>query len=296
MIDVSRSPWVCVMTLGGLLATGVVFSGCGSSQATMGGARSSSSDSSSKIVVKQNNPGDAGTPNSGPSGETPEAIGTEATERKEVLRPAKVAAQIDEAAQDWYGVPYEWAGNSKDGVDCSAFVQNIYQEAFSYQLPRVTETQVQTGTNVPRSQVRAGDLVFFRPEGEWNHVGVYLGDDTFAHASSSDGVTKDPFDGSYWRRYYWTARRPLKPSVIPDSLTSELVAYRSPDAAPDTSAARAQADTTTQQTSESQDKTITIASCSDADVECAPSGGPDGTSSTSGRAVAAADTTTRKGW
>jgi len=280
------------MTLGGLLATGVVLSGCGSSQATTGGAPSSSS----KIVVKQKNPDDAGTPDSGPSGETPEAIGTEATEREKVLRPSNVAAQIDEAAQDWYGVPYQWGGESKSGVDCSAFVQNIYREAFSYQLPRVTETQVRTGTNVPRSQVRAGDLVFFRPEGEWNHVGVYLGDDTFAHASSSGGVTKDPFDASYWSRYYWTARRPLKPSVIPDSLTSELVAYRSPDAAPDTSAARARADTTNQQTSESQDKTITIASCSDADVECAPSGGSDGTSSTSGRAVAAADTTTRKGW
>jgi len=266
MIDFSRSPWAC-MILGGLLAAGLVLGGCGSSQATTGRAPSSSSDSS-KIVFKQKNSGDEPPADSASSGEAPEGGETTAPKQKKVLRPANVAAQIDEAAQDWYGVPY--------------------------QLPRVTETQVQTGTEVPRSQVRAGDLVFFKPEGEWNHVGVYLGDNTFAHASSSNGVTRDSFDASYWSRYYWTARRPLRPSVIPDSLTSELVAYRSPGAASDTSTARA--DPTDEQTSESQDKMITIASCSDADVKCAPSDGSDGNSSASERAVAAADTTTRKGW
>jgi len=292
MIDFSRSPWAC-MILGGLLAAGLVLGGCGSSQATTGRAPSSSSDSS-KIVFKQKNSGSEPPADSASSGEPPEGRETTAPKQKKVLRPSNVAAQIDEAAQDWYGVPYQWGGESKNGVDCSAFVQNVYREAFSYQLPRVTETQVQTGTEVPRSQVRAGDLVFFKPEGEWNHVGVYLGDNTFAHASSSNGVTRDSFDASYWSRYYWTARRPLRPSVIPDSLTSELVAYRSPGAASDTSTARA--DPTDEQTSESQDKMITIASCSDADVECAPSDGSDGNSSASERAVAAADTTTRKGW
>ena len=296
MTESARISQISALVVGGLLLAGPILSGCGSSRTTADPEPTSDSESPSEIVVTQSSPDDEAPPDSVASGEVTEAKGTETTEREKVLRPAKVRAQIDEAAQEWYGVPYEWAGESKDGVDCSGFVQIIYQEAFSYQLPRVTETQVQTGSKVPRSQVRAGDLVFFQPEGEWNHVGVYLGDDTFAHASSSDGVTKDSLGAPYWKRYYWTARRPLKPAVLPDSLTSELVAYRSPDAASDTTTAQARADTTGEQTGDAQDETITIASCEDADVECASPGPSDDHSSPDGGTVAAVDTTTRKGW
>lgn len=298
MTDDRCISWISVVMIGGLLLAGSFLSGCGSSQATVDQKPASDSESSTEIVVNQNDPDDEGLPNSVASSQTTEAAETADPGREKVLRPEKVAAHIDEAARDWYGVPYEWAGESKDGVDCSAFVQNVYQEAFSYQLPRVTETQVQAGSKVTRSQVRAGDLVFFQPEGEWNHVGVYLGDNTFVHASSSDGVTEDSFDASYWRRYYWTARRLLTPSVLPDSLTSELVAYRSPDAASDTSTAPTRPDAGDEQMGDSQsertqDETITIASCEDADVECGPSGEK---SSSDGQAMAASDTTTRKGW
>lgn len=296
MTESARISQISALVVGGLLLlAGPFLSGCGSSRTTTDQEPTSDSESPSKIVVTQSSPDDEAPPDSAASGEATEAMET-APEGEKVLRPAKVRAQIDEAAQEWYGVPYEWAGESKDGVDCSGFVQIIYQEAFSYQLPRVTETQVQAGSRVPRSQVRAGDLVFFQPEGEWNHVGVYLGDDTFAHASSSDGVTKDSLGAPYWNRYYWTARRPLKPAVLPDSLTSELVAYRSPGAASDTTTAQARADTTGEQTGDAQDETITIASCEDADVECASPGSSDNDSSPDGGAVAAVDTTTRKGW
>lgn len=124
-----------------------------------------------------------------------------------VLRLAAVQGRVEQAAQDWYGTPYKWGGEPKEGVDCSAFVKSVYKEAFGMELPRVTETQVQVGGRVPRDQIRPGDLVFFHPEHEYNHVGVYIGEGAFVHASSNDGGTKDPIHMDYWRRYYWTARR-----------------------------------------------------------------------------------------
>lgn len=292
MTESAHISQISIVVVGGLLA-GLFLIGCGSSKTTVDKELTSDSESPSETASNQSGSEGTRAPDSVASNEAAEATEPTTAEREKVLRPEKVRAQIDEAVQDWYGVPYEWAGESKDGVDCSAFVQNLYQEAFSYRLPRVTETQVQTGSKVPRSQVRPGDLVFFKPEGEWNHVGVYLGDDTFAHASTSRGVTKDSFDASYWRRYYWTARRPLKPSVLPDSLTSELVAYRALGASSDTTTTRAQDDPTGEQADDSQDETIIIASCKDADVECAAS---NENSSSGGGGMEAADTTTRKGW
>lgn len=218
-----------------------------------------------------------------------------------VLRTDQIRDKVEDVAKDWYGVPYEWSGESMDGIDCSAFVQRVYQQAFAYRLPRVTETQVQTGSKVSRSQIRPGDLVFFRPEGEWNHVGVYLGNRTFAHASSSDGVTESNFDKSYWKRYYWTARRPLKPSVIPDSLETQLVAYRYGDEAEADKTDRPAGQQAQEEESDRPETerpnaaAITIASCSSAEVECADEDPPEeGDSGT--KAAAAADTTTRKGW
>lgn len=270
------------------LATGVLAGGCGSAGPTTTSSQPSSTASAANQKTGETVPADSGA--AGPNEAGPDATRPSAAEPVKVLRPSEVRQQIVEAAQDWFGVPYQWGGESKNGIDCSGFVQRVYREAFSYRLPRVTETQVQTGRKVPRSKVRAGDLVFFRPENEWNHVGVYLGNGTFAHASSSDGVTKDQFGAPYWSRYYWTARRPLKPSVLPDSLTSELVAYRSPDST-------ARPETADDFSKTQQEGTITIASCSNPDVECAsPNTSTTGSTSSGKTTVAAADTTTRKGW
>lgn len=208
-----------------------------------------------------------------------------------VLRLTQVQRRIESAAQEWYGTPYKWGGSSKDGVDCSAFVKNVYEDAFAYELPRVTETQVQEGVKVPRDQIRPGDLVFFHPENEYNHVGVYLGDGTFAHASSNDGVTKADMETSYWKRYYWTARRPITTATVPDALATELLAYRYPGAdstqQSDTTASQTAGDEGTQGTVATEGR---IVSCQAANVDCATS------AVGSGGTVATVDTTTRKGW
>ena len=204
-----------------------------------------------------------------------------------VLRLEKVRSRLKSAAKDWYGTPYKWGGDSKQGVDCSGFVQHVYEDAFAYGLPRVTETQLQSGTIVARDQIRPGDLVFFQPEDEYNHVGVYLGDGTFVHASSSDGVTKSPIARDYWSRYYWTARRPLTPSSIPNELASELLAYQ--DSGSDTTAQRAKAPAAGNEPNQTGSRGNKIASCDAANVECAEP-------STAASAGDAGSNTTRKGW
>ena len=147
-----------------------------------------------------------------------------------VMNPGAVEQEIREQVDGWLGVPYKWGGDSKQGVDCSGFVQAIYKQVFDWLLPRVTEQQVRKGRRIRPNQLRAGDLVFFQPENEYNHSGIYLGENKFVHASSSEGVTIASLKTRYWQRYYWTSRRLLRPSRVPDTLKAELLTYhRVPD-------------------------------------------------------------------
>ena len=147
-----------------------------------------------------------------------------------VMNPGAVEQEIREHVDGWLGVPYKWGGDSKQGVDCSGFVQAIYKQVFDWLLPRVTEQQVRKGRRIRPNQLRAGDLVFFQPENEYNHSGIYLGENKFVHASSSEGVTIASLKTRYWQRYYWTSRRLLRPSRVPDTLKAELLTYhRVPD-------------------------------------------------------------------
>lgn len=109
--------------------------------------------------------------------------------------------------KQWKGVPYAYGGRSQDGVDCSSFVRHTYDAVESYELPRTTVQQAHLGMSVNRSNLETGDLVFFKTGGGSHHVGIYLGQRRFMHASSSDGVTISRLDNSYWRRHYWQSRR-----------------------------------------------------------------------------------------
>jgi cell wall-associated NlpC family hydrolase len=110
----------------------------------------------------------------------------------------------------WQGTPYRLGGDGPEGIDCSALVQNIFADKFSLDLPRTTRRQVNEGAPVTRETLEPGDLVFFRPPGS-RHVGIYVGDERFLHASTSRGVMISSLNNVYWKRYYWKARRPLEP-------------------------------------------------------------------------------------
>ena len=109
--------------------------------------------------------------------------------------------------RQWYGTPYQWGGNSRRGIDCSAFVQLAYRDVFRIDLPRYTEDQADTGRRVSRKKLRGGDLVFFKTGWFKYHVGVYIADGKFIHASESKGVIQSSLNSDYWSRRYWKARR-----------------------------------------------------------------------------------------
>ncbi len=107
----------------------------------------------------------------------------------------------------WKGAPYQYGGMGLNGVDCSAFVQNTFKTQLGYRLPRTTRTQIKQGKSVPRSQLKVGDVVFFKVSNHTFHNGIYIGHKQFIHASTSKGVTISKLDNPYWRKYYYSARR-----------------------------------------------------------------------------------------
>jgi peptidoglycan endopeptidase LytE len=96
------------------------------------------------------------------------------------------------------GVPYKLGGSTLRGMDCSAFVKKIY-EIFNIQLPRTTREQISIGKKVDKDQLEEGDLVFFKRRGNNAHVGIYIGDNQFIHASSRNKEVKiDQLDIPYF--------------------------------------------------------------------------------------------------
>lgn len=112
----------------------------------------------------------------------------------------------------WEGTTHRLGGSDHSGIDCSGFVKVVYHNLFRIDLPRTTKEQVRLGVPIIYHDMRAGDLVFFRPPDNPRHVGIYLREGQFVHASKSQGVTISPIDQTYWKRHFWTARRILTDS------------------------------------------------------------------------------------
>ena len=113
-----------------------------------------------------------------------------------------VIANLSEHQQEWQGTRYRIGGNSKSGVDCSGFMQITFRDLFGIDLPRMTVDQAKEGTKISKSELRTGDLVFFNtgrgPNGK--HVGVYVKNGQFLHASTKGGVIYSDMDSPYWTK------------------------------------------------------------------------------------------------
>ena len=121
----------------------------------------------------------------------------------EQLEDTRLLEQVDE----WYGTRYRMGGTSKTGIDCSAFVQTVCLSAFALALPRTAREQYRDCEKISATELKEGDLVFFNTTGGVSHVGIYLRNNKFAHASSSQGVTvSDLFDPYYLKRYIGAGR------------------------------------------------------------------------------------------
>ncbi|MFH2505188.1 NlpC/P60 family protein [Klebsiella indica] len=123
--------------------------------------------------------------------------------------PIVVVANLNEQLQNWRGAPYRYGGMSPRGVDCSGFVVMTFRDKFSMQLPRETREQAEIGTEIDKSELQPGDLVFFKTgSGESGlHVGIYDTNNQFIHASTSQGVTRSSLNNVYWHKKFWQARR-----------------------------------------------------------------------------------------
>ncbi|MCV6612357.1 MAG: NlpC/P60 family protein [Amphritea sp.] len=119
----------------------------------------------------------------------------------------EVRQALETQYRRWRGVPYQLGGSSKAGIDCSGFTQTTFYEQFNQPLPRTTEAQARLGQQVSAGELKAGDLVFFRTAVKVRHVGIYMGEGEFLHASTSRGVMISRLDNPYWQQHYWQARR-----------------------------------------------------------------------------------------
>jgi lipoprotein Spr len=111
----------------------------------------------------------------------------------------------------WWGTKYCLGGSTEDCIDCSAFTQNLMREVYAINIPRTAKEQYDNSEHIKKNDLQEGDLVFFQTSRRGiSHVGVYIANNKFAHASGSSGVTISDLDDSYWKQRYRAAGRVLK--------------------------------------------------------------------------------------
>jgi cell wall-associated NlpC family hydrolase len=103
---------------------------------------------------------------------------------------------------EYLNTPYLWGGTSKRGIDCSSFVQTVMYQSLGIMLPRTSYEQSNVGVDVPRSELKFGDLLFFDTmnKGRTTHVGIYLSDGYFVHSGSHTGVAVASLDSDFYSR------------------------------------------------------------------------------------------------
>ncbi len=123
---------------------------------------------------------------------------------------------------DWIGTPYRFGGSSKKGIDCSAFTKQLYSDVFNLDIKRNSRDIFSMVSPVGRDDLKEGDLVFFKIHSRSiSHIGIYLGNNRFAHASLK-GVAISSLDDAYYSRYFYKGGRVLSAFKEELGLTNEL--------------------------------------------------------------------------
>ena len=114
-------------------------------------------------------------------------------------------------ASEWIGTPYRAGGDSKRGTDCSGLVSQLYKKVYHTRLSRSTDGQLKESSKISKRNLREGDLVFFhngRKKRIASHVGIYLKNNKFIHASTSRGVIISSLNEDYYRKHWLSGGRP----------------------------------------------------------------------------------------
>ncbi|MEA1065499.1 bifunctional murein DD-endopeptidase/murein LD-carboxypeptidase [Erwinia sp. HR93] len=133
-------------------------------------------------------------------------------EFEQMVHNLDIKSRLMDQYTSWKGVRYRLGGTSRKGIDCSAFVQRTFREQFGLELPRSTSEQQSSGQFVSRGKLRTGDLILFHTGSTGRHIGIYIGNDSFVHASTSSGVMISRLSDPYWKKRYNSARRVLNHS------------------------------------------------------------------------------------
>lgn len=122
------------------------------------------------------------------------------------LSGEEVKRRLNSQYQEWRGVPYRNGGQSRKGIDCSAFIQLTYRQRFGLKVPRTTRELAAFGREETTS-LRPGDMILFKTGWRDRHVGIYLENYRFLHVSTSSGVAISKLTDPYWHERYWQTRR-----------------------------------------------------------------------------------------
>jgi hypothetical protein len=161
-----------------LVFTAIVFSSCHSKKAVMKGE-----------------PGEVVAPQPSIAEKYAQMMGVDPS----VIQNGRLYAFIDQ----WWGTPYKFGGQDHNGIDCSGLSQLLEQQVYGITLPRTTGQQVQVIKRKFEEELQEGDLVFFDYDGrKFGHVGVYLQNGYYVHASTSKGVMIAKLHDPYMYKYF----------------------------------------------------------------------------------------------
>jgi probable lipoprotein NlpC len=108
----------------------------------------------------------------------------------------------------WLGTPYKYAGETRQGTDCSGMIMAIYKEVYKKDLFRSSMEQMKNVTIIKKEELRTGDLVFFKIGGDKvSHVGLYIGEGKFMHASTQRGVVINSLEEEYYKKWFFAGGR-----------------------------------------------------------------------------------------
>ena len=132
------------------------------------------------------------------------------SEKLDVQLKGKENKALITELSSWLGTPYKYAGETQRGADCSGFVGSVYKVVYNKKLHRRTRDMVLDVSFIFKSKLRAGDLVFFKINGKHkpvSHVGIYIANNKFIHASSSKGVIVSSLNNAYYKKFFYKAGR-----------------------------------------------------------------------------------------
>ncbi|HEY8367610.1 MAG TPA: C40 family peptidase [Bacteroidia bacterium] len=142
-------------------------------------------------------------------------------EKWKISIPNTANVKLLQSIDSWIGTPYKYGGRSKSGTDCSGFCLNVYNEVYNIDIERSTVEILNQSKVVKKAELQEGDFVFFKiKSSRVNHVGIYIANGYFAHASSSRGVMISSLNEEYWTKYWHAGGRILNKSKLSASSSS----------------------------------------------------------------------------